>query len=177
MAAGSRAPKTRQKKRQDAGLPPAASERLLGTLQALAEPLLADMGLELVEVQYRREGQGWVIRFFLDKEGGVSLDDCVEASREISARLEVEDPVDHAYHLEVSSPGLERPLKKKEDYLRFAGRRVRIKLRHPLEGGEEGRVLVGTLRGLEEEEAILEREEGVIRLALDTIAKARLTLD
>ncbi len=90
-----------------------ATDRLVTAIAAFAEPLLADMGLELVEIQYRREGHGWILRFFIDREDGVGIDDCAKASREISARLEVEDLIDHAYTLEVSSPGLERPLKKR----------------------------------------------------------------
>ncbi len=89
-----------------------ASDRLQAAIQGFAEPLLADMGLELVEIQYRREGHGWVLRFFIDREGGVTIDDCAAASREIGARIEVEDLIDHAYTLEVSSPGLERLLKR-----------------------------------------------------------------
>ena len=162
-----------QKKHQDTGLSLISSEQILVTLQELVEPLLTDMGLELVEIQYRREGHGWVLRFFLDKEGGISIDDCAAASREIATCLEVEDSIDHAYHLEVSSPGLERPLRKKEDYLRFVGRRARIKLRQPL---ENQRVLIGTLRGLEDDKVVLALEEDTVCLELTNISKARLTL-
>ena len=130
--------------------------------------------MELVEVQFRREGHGWVLRLFIDKEGGVTIDDCADVSREISAYLEVEDLIAHAYHLEVSSPGLERPLKKKTDFVRFAERLVRIKLREPLENGQK--VLVGTLRGLDEDAILLELETETVRIDLDKISKARLTL-
>jgi ribosome maturation factor RimP len=136
-----------------------ASDRLQAAIQGFAEPLLADMGLELVEVQYRREGHGWVLRFFIDREGGVTID--------------VEDLIDHAYTLEVSSPGLERPLKKDTDFTRYTGRLARIKLREPLAGQ---RVLVGTLRGLEGETVLLETEGGMVSLEMNNIAKARLTL-
>jgi ribosome maturation factor RimP len=150
-----------------------ATDRLLVTIQGFAEPLLADMGMELVEVQFQREGHGWVLRFFIDKEGGISIDDCAAVSREISAYLEVEDLIDHAYHLEVSSPGLERPLKKRADFIRFAGRLVRIKLREPLDGQK---VLIGTLEGLEEDVVVLTLEHATVRIDMDNIARARLTL-
>ena len=150
-----------------------ATDRLQAAIQGFAEPLLADMGLELVEIQYRREGHGWVLRFFIDREGGVTIDDCAAASREIGARIEVEDLIDHAYTLEVSSPGLERPLKKDSDFTRYTGRLARIKLREPLAGQ---RVLVGTLRGLEGETVLLETEGGMVSLEMNNIAKARLTL-
>ncbi len=90
-------------------------------VEQLVQPLLDDLGFELVDLEYQREQNGWVLRFFLDKEGGITLDNCAEASREISTLLDVEDLVPTAYNLEVSSPGLERPLKKLSDFKRFAG--------------------------------------------------------
>lgn len=136
--------------------------------------MLAEMAMELVDIQYRREGYGWVLRFFLDKDGGVTIDDCAAVSREISAYLEVENLIDHPYHLEVSSPGLERPLKKKEDFLRFADRPVRIKLHKPL--GDQ-RVLTGILRGIEGDAVALEMETGMVFLEQENISKARLSLE
>lgn len=152
----------------------ATADRLLATIQGFADPLVQDMGMELVEVQFRREGHGWVLRFFIDKEGGVTIDDCADVSREISAYLEVEDLISHAYHLEVSSPGLERPLKKKADFIRFADRLVRIKLLEPLENGQ--RLLIGTLLGLEGDAVLLNLEQETVRIDLENIARARLTL-
>lgn len=149
------------------------SDRVTATIQGFAEPLLADMGMELVEIQFRREGHGWVLRLFIDKEGGITIDDCAAVSREISAYLEVEDLIDHAYHLEVSSPGLERPLRKREDFIRFAERLVRIKLREPINGQ---RVLIGTLLGFEGEMVLLEMDNETVRIDMENIAKARLTL-
>lgn len=131
------------------------------------------MGMELVEIQFRREGHGWVLRLFIDKEEGVTIDDCAAVSREISAYLEVEDLINHAYHLEVSSPGLERPLRKRGDFSRFAERLARIKLREPINGQ---RVLIGTLLGLEGETVLLEMDKETVRIDLENIAKARLTL-
>lgn len=129
--------------------------------------------MELVDLQFRREGHGWVLRFFIDKEGGITIDDCATVSREISAYLEVEDLIAHAYHLEVSSPGLERPLKKKEDFVRFIGRLVRIKVRQPV---DDQRVLTGMLCGLEGSSVVLEVEAGKVFVDMENISKARLTL-
>jgi len=143
------------------------------TIRGFAESLLVDMGMELVEIQFRREGHGWVLRLFIDKEGGITIEDCATVSREISAYLEVEDLISHAYHLEVSSPGLERPLRKPEDFVRFVGRLARIKVREPLLGQ---RVLVGTLQGLEGDVVVLAQETEIVRIDLENIAKARLTL-
>jgi ribosome maturation factor RimP len=150
-----------------------ATDRLITTMWGFAKPLLADMGMELVEIQFRREGHGWVLRLFIDKEGGVAIDDCAAVSREIGAYLEVEDLIDHAYHLEVSSPGLERPLKKREDFNRFAGKLARIKLLEPVAGQ---RVLVGILRGMEGESVVLALDGETVQIGMENIAKARLTL-
>ena len=150
------------------------ADTLLAAIQAFAEPMFADMGLELVELQYRREGHGWVLRFFIDKEGGVTIDDCAMASREIGAYLEVEDLLDHAYHLEVSSPGLERPLKKRDDFLRFAGRLVRVKT-HTAVAGQK--VFVGTLARLDGDTVVLVIDGKEVVLEYANITKARLTLD
>ena len=152
----------------------AATDRLIATMQGFAEPLLAGMAMELVEIQYRREGYGWVLRFFIDKEGGVTIDDCAMVSREISAYLEVEDLLDHAYTLEVSSPGLERPLKKRGDYTRFTGRLARIKLLEPMDDGQ--RLLIGTLLGLEGDVVTLVVDGREVVVDMKNIARARLTL-
>ncbi|MCI5189216.1 MAG: ribosome maturation factor RimP [Candidatus Electrothrix sp. AS4_5] len=84
------------------------------------------MGLELVDVQFKQEA-GWVLRIFIDQKTGVNVDDCAAVSRQVATYLEVEDVIQHAYTLEVSSPGAERPLKRLEDFVRFSGKKVRIK--------------------------------------------------
>ena len=149
------------------------SERAITTIQGFAEPLLDEMGIELVEIQFRRESHGWVLRLFIDREGGVTIDDCAGVSREISSYLEVEDLIEHAYHLEVSSPGLERPLKKTEDFTRFKGRKARIKLREPL--GEQ-RVFIGILDGLAGDAVVLDIEGKRVELDMENVVKARLAL-
>ncbi|PIE57166.1 MAG: ribosome maturation factor RimP [Desulfobulbus propionicus] len=129
--------------------------------------------MELVDVEYRREGQGWVLRLFIDKEGGVTVDDCATVSREVSRFLDVEDSIDHAFSLEVSSPGLERPLKKDADFLRFAGRKIRLRLR---DATGPDRVLVGILEGMEDARVVLTVEGHRRSVAKEQIAKARLVL-
>ncbi len=149
------------------------TDRIISTVQEFAEPVLAEHGLELVEIQFRPEAHGWVLRLFIDREGGVTIDDCADVSREISAWLEVEDLIEHSYHLEVSSPGLERPLRRRQDFERFSGRKARIKLKEPV--GEQ-RVFVGTLAGLEGETVVLLVDGREQRFALNMISRARLTL-
>ena len=147
---------------------------VVGRIEAFAEPLLEDMGIELVDIEFRREGHGWVLRLYIDRQDGVTLDDCATVSREVSRYLEVEDPIEQAYHLEVSSPGLERPLKKEKDFARFSGRRARIKL---LEKRDGQRVFIGTLAGMENGAVLLNTDTGVVRFMPAEIARARLLFE
>lgn len=134
--------------------------------------------MELVEAQFRREGQGWVARLFIDREGGVTVDDCAAVSRAVDDWLESEDFIDFAYTLEVSSPGLERPLKTDRDFLRAAGKRVRLKLKPGPDG--PGGVIYGALEGLEGEDIALIPDGGNgerLVLKRERVVKARLSLD
>lgn len=147
--------------------------QIIDEITGFAEPLLREMELELVEVQFRRENHGWVLRLFIDQEQGVTIDDCANVSREVSSYLEVEDLIDHAYTLEVSSPGAERPLKRKEDFIRFADKKARIKLHEPL---NDQKVFTGLLKGVEGEAVVLEQDGKILLLDMHNISKARLTL-
>jgi ribosome maturation factor RimP len=149
------------------------TEKVLAAIEQYAEPLLRDLGIELVEVQFRREGHGWVVRLFVDREQGVTLDDCAAVSRAISTWLDVEDLIEHAYHLEVSSPGLERPLKRIEDFQRFVGRQAKVKLKEPR---DEQNVFIGTLEQVAGEEVILLVDGRQVAIPFAEIARARLTL-
>jgi len=152
----------------------AQAEILISRLTTLLEPVVTELGLELVEIQFRREASGWVLRLIIDKEAGVSLDDCTEVSQEVGRLLEVEDPIDHSYRLEVSSPGLERPLRREKDYLRFVGRKAKIKTKEPVDGQ---RVFIGTIEQFHDRVLTLETDRGKMSLPLDMIAKARLVFD
>ena len=160
------------------GHSPQETETLVKRIEDLAAPLAGDMGLDLVEVQFRPEGGRWVLRLFIDRPGGVTLDDCAALSRQVDERLEEDDLIDHAYTLEVSSPGLERPLKREADFVRFAGRRARIKLRpDPKRPGDRGGVLIGELLGFADGSVQLKVDDEHIAVRPERIAKARLTLD
>jgi len=147
---------------------------IIERVEEFISPLLADMGIELVEIQFRREGHGWVLRLFIDRQGGVTLENCTAVSREVSRYLEVEDPIEQAYHLEVSSPGLERPLKKKDDFIRFAGRRARVKMQEKI---DDQRVFIGTLKGVEEDDVVLSIDGQLHYFPLAGISRARLILE
>jgi len=111
---------------------PEEVKKVIEKVTAIAEPLLDAEGMELVDIEYRKEQVGWVLRLFIDKEQGITLNDCTTISRELGNLLDVKDSVPHSYHLEISSPGLNRPLKKEKDLLRFRGKKVRIKTAHPI---------------------------------------------
>src|SRR3972149_1144619 len=123
-----------------------AVEDVVSRVWALAEPVAESLGMELVEVDFASGGGHSVLRIFVDKAEGLSVEDCKRMSREVEARLDAEDFIPTRYHLEVSRPGLDRPLRKPGDFKRYAGRRVRIRLRSP-QG--KPRNLSGTLLGIE----------------------------
>ncbi|MFO7832217.1 MAG: ribosome maturation factor RimP [Desulfuromonadaceae bacterium] len=149
-------------------------------VEELATPIVADFGLELVDVEYRQQGHQWLLCLYIDKDGGVTLDDCANFSRELSTLLDVEDVVPTAYRLEVSSPGLDRPLKKKDDFVRFAGETVKVKTRSLLDPDERGytrKTFVGVLHGLDGEHVVVEQNDnagGRALLPLRDIDKANI---
>ena len=147
---------------------------IVDRVEAFVGPLLDEIGCELVDIEFSREGHGWVLRLYIDKDGGVGINDCSSVSRQVSHYLEVDDPVDHPYHLEVSSPGLERPLKKKDDFIRFAGRKGRVKMREPVDGR---RVFAGVLDGIDGEKIRILVDKDVFCLSIGDIVRARLVFE
>lgn len=154
-----------------------SGDRVVRAAEDFARPIAEEMGLELVETQFRQESGGWVLRLFIDRAaGGVGIDDCASVSRQLAARLEAEDVISHAYTLEVSSPGAERPLKRIEDFIRFTGRRVKIKLKEPVNGEY---AFFGTLAAADKERqqiTLAAEQAGPMTVELDAVAKARLCL-
>jgi len=152
----------------------AVARDVVAQVTPVAEELAAELGLEVVDVEYRREGGGWVLRVFIDKPGGVTLDDCQAVSEALSERLDELDPIPNSYSLEVSSPGVERPLKRPADFQRFAGRRVQLRTFAPVDGR---RNFQGRLMGLVEGEVVLETDAGQVAIPLDAVAKAHLVAE
>lgn len=156
--------------------------QLTEQIEQLIQPILKDLGCELVDLEYQQEQRGWVLRVFLDKDGGINLDDCAKASREISSLLDVENLISTAYNLEVSSPGIERPLKKASDFERFVGQLAKIKTLDaidPDETGKNRKTFVGTLSGFEAGDVLLKlkKDAAAIRIALHQIDKANLKFE
>lgn len=143
-------------------------------VRQVVEPILESQGMELVDLEYRRESQGWVLRLYIDREGGISVNDCAEASGEVGAVLEVRDLLPNPYVLEISSPGLSRPLKKREHFEKYRNRLVKIRTFEPVEGR---RNFKGTLLGLEGESVRLEVEGEIYEIPFQNIAKANLEVE
>jgi len=144
-------------------------------VRAVASPLVEAEGYELVDVQYRREAGGWVLRLFLDKPGGITLEDCQRVSQQLGDLLDVEDPIEHTYTLEVSSPGLERPLVAEGDFARFAGRLVRLQTAAPVGGQRRFR---GRLLGIAGGAVRLELEGGgQVEIPHAAVARANLVVE
>ncbi|RWX49593.1 ribosome maturation factor RimP [Candidatus Electrothrix marina] len=153
------------------------TDRVIKAVEDFAAPLLDEMGLELVEVQFRQES-GWMLRLFIDRNEGVNVDDCASVSRQVATYLEVEDIIRHAYTLEVSSPGAERPLKRLKDFIRFSGKKIRVKLSEPV---DDQRVFCGILTGVDEEKntitlAVDGSDAKQMVIDLRAVARARLSL-
>ena len=140
-------------------------------LSALIEPLAARLGYELIELQYAAGHAHGVLRLFIDREGGVTLDDCARVSREVSALLDVEDPIPGAYTLEVSSPGFDRLLRTRAHFGRFVGARVFVELKEPRAGR---RRFTGRLLTVDDAGIALEVDREQVAVAFAEIGKARL---
>jgi ribosome maturation factor RimP len=141
-------------------------------LLRLLEPAVELLGYELVDVEFAPAGGRGVLRVYIDAANGISLDDCERVSRQLSPVLDDADPIPGAYQLEVSSPGFDRILRKREHFERFVGSRVKVQTSVPLEGGR--RRFTGRLLEADAEAIALEVDGARIRLALDQIQKARL---
>ncbi len=145
-----------------------APERLTELVRQVVEP----MGYELVGVEYfRAGGAGSVLRVYIDQESGITADDCAAVSHQLSGMLDVEDPVKESYQLEVSSPGLDRPLFYPEHFARFEGSRARLKMASKIDGRWR---FEGVLRGVQEYDVVLEIDGEQFYLPLDQIDTARL---
>ncbi len=124
--------------------------------EELLEPILADMNFELVDVEYVKEAGTWYLRSYIDKPGGITVDDCEAVSRQFSDRLDQEDFIEDSYIMEVSSPGLDRPLKKEKDFERNLGREVEIRTYRPIEKEKE---FYGILCAYDDNSVTIERED------------------
>ncbi len=150
------------------------SQEILDRVRAMVDPILSAQGMELVEVEYRREGKGWVLRLYIDKEGGVTVEDCSRVSQEVGRSLDVEDFISTPYMLEVSSPGLTRPLKSERDFVKYLNHLIKLKTIDPI---QNRRQFKGKLIGVSENRIEIEVAEGVFQIPLSNVAKANLEIE
>lgn len=146
------------------------------TVTELVMPILDEQHFELVEVEFVKEGKSWFLRVFIDKEGGIDIEECAFVSERLSEKLDAmdPDPIPQAYFLEVSSPGAERPLKKESDYEKAVGEYIHVSLYQPVDGSK---MYEGFLEKLEAEELVLririKTRETTVTIPRKNIAKAR----
>jgi ribosome maturation factor RimP len=146
---------------------------LIPSLWSMIEPVLDPEGIELVDVEYKFEEGRWVLRLFIDTPDGVTLADCELVSRQVGALLDIKDPIERRYVLEVSSPGINRVLRKERDFQQFGGSPVWIRTRRKLTGRRNFR---GILKGIENSAIVLEIDGARVEIELQNVEKANLDL-
>ncbi len=144
-------------------------------VRALVQPILDSMGLELFDLVYSQAGKGGVLRIFIDKQEGVTLDDCRQVSRELETLLDVKDVVPGSYRLEVSSPGINRPMRHEADYRKYCGSKIKVKLIRKI---ADQKTFVGINRGIEQGVLKLEiSPEHTMEIPLHAVTRANLEFD
>lgn len=151
-----------------------ANSKVAALVEELITPGLGDMGIELVDITYSKEGGRWFLRIFIDQPGGIGLEDCRRVSEYIDPLLDERDPIPHAYTLEVSSPGIERPLKKPADFERFTGRQISL---NTFVAAEGKRKFKGLLKSAGNHSVTLEVDGDQIVIPMEQIASARLVAE
>lgn len=150
------------------------SRQVIEVVEKITLPILESEGLELVEIEYKKEGQQWFLRIFIDREDQpIDLDDCSRVSEKLSDALDEVDPIPRAYILEVSSPGAERPLKKEKDFVRAIGKHVHVTTYEPIAGQK---VFEGVLTSYDGSMMIIEEKKKRYEIPKEKVAKARLAI-
>lgn len=146
-------------------------EQIIHRIWELVDPVARSEGVELIEVEFRRESHGWVLRLYIDREDGISVDDCAQLSHTLSDLLDVADPIDFPYHLEVSSPGLNRPLRKREHFSKFLGHVIEVRTLAPI---NNRRNFKGILEKVESDTLQVNCDSAVHEIPLGQLDRARL---
>lgn len=151
--------------------------KVIEVVEELVTPIVAELNLELVDIEYAKEGKNWFLRVFIDKDNGVDIEECEMVSERLSEKLDEVDPIPYNYFLEVSSPGAERPLKKEKDFQKAIGKNVYIKTYEPIDGEKgfegiltnyDGQVLTLEIR--------IKTRKKTIDIPFDKVASARLAI-
>ncbi|WP_418790187.1 ribosome maturation factor RimP [Phosphitispora sp. TUW77] len=148
-----------------------SKQRIEDIVLQLSVPVTDSLGLELVDVEYVKEGANWFLRIYIDKQEGITHDDCQAVSASLGELLDKKDPIHQSYVLEVSSPGIERPLKRPADFVRFRGHMVRATTFAPVDGQKE---FIGVLEGLVDGNVLISVENRQVALPQELVAKVRL---
>lgn len=147
---------------------------IYNSIADLVEPVIKKDDIELVDVEYKKVGKAWVLAVFIDKKEGVTIDDCQKLSREIGDLIEVNELISAPYTLEVSSPGLDRSLKKDHDFLRNQGKRIKVKTFSSIDNKKQ---FSGTIKSFSNQTLFLENSAGTLELKIDQIAQAKLIIE
>ncbi|MCH1640529.1 ribosome maturation factor RimP [Paenibacillus timonensis] len=150
-----------------------STPKIKATVEQMVTPYLEENGFELVDVEYVKEGSNWFLRVFVDKDGGIDIDDCGRISEYLSEKLDENDPIPSAYFLEVSSPGAERPLKKAEDVSKAVGKDVFVTTYEPVDGLKE---FEGRLLSFDGDEMVVEVGKKRHAIPYNKVASARLAI-
>jgi ribosome maturation factor RimP len=140
----------------------------------LIEPVLVDQGLELTDVEYKKEGKDWVLRVFIDKEEGITVEDCRKISHLTGDLIEIEEIIQTPFNLEVSSPGLDRSLKREKDFVKFKGKRIRL---HSLAPIDSRRKFIGILSDFKDQTVFMDLDGKPFKILLSQVAKANLVIE
>lgn len=150
------------------------SKKVTEITEQLVTPILQEENLELVDVEYKKEGANWYLRVYIDKEDGpVDIEDCGKVSERLSKKLDEIDPIPAAYFLEVSSPGAERPLKKEKDFQKAVGKNVHVKTYEPV---ENSKTFEGVLVSFDGEELLIDEGNKTVAIPMAKVANARLAV-
>ena len=147
---------------------------IIRKITKLIEPILDEMDFDLVDVEYLAGRGKWILRIYIDKKGGITLDDCALVSREIGDLIDVKDIFQHKYDLEISSPGINRRLRREKHFLQAVGNKIKVKMLIPV---NRRRNFTGYLRYVQDRTLYLEIGNGLIRLPLENIEKANLVYE
>ena len=147
---------------------------MLDQVVTLVEPVIEDEGYQLVDVTYRREPVGWVLRAYVDREGGITVGECAQISRRIGDLIEAKNLIEQSYTLEVSSPGLDRPLKQDRDFNWALGKKVRLLKKRPEKGERD---LIGRLVQYSGDSVTIDQDGEIVIVPIEQIAKASIFVD
>lgn len=151
--------------------------KVIEVVEQIVEPIVNDLNLELVDIEYVKEGKSWFLRVFIDKEQGIDIEECGMVSEKLSEKLDELDPIPYNYFLEVSSPGAERPLKKQKDYEKAVGKNVHIKTYEPIDGEK---IIEGVLTNFTGDTVTVEMKiktrKKTIEIPIEKVASARLAV-